>query len=94
MNTATILELVKARIGISSNVRDAYILAIIYSVINELEDEKGISLDTLSMNHTMFIVDYTVWKYQNRDSDKGIPKHLYWRLRNLYVSHGGATNDI
>ncbi len=40
MDTATILELVKARLGISTNVRDTYLISIIESVIKELEDEK------------------------------------------------------
>lgn len=92
MNTATILDLIKARVGISSNIRDTYLLAIIESVIKELEDEKGINLQPDNMNHVMFIVDYSTWRYQNRDSEKGLPENLYWRLRNLYI--GGAVNDI
>ncbi|MBF2455130.1 hypothetical protein IA712_14855, partial [Listeria seeligeri] len=45
MDTDTILELVKAREGISSNVRDTYLLAIIDGVIQELENEKSIVLN-------------------------------------------------
>ena len=63
MDTATILELVKARLGISTNVRDAYLISIIESVIKELE-RKGITLEIDNMNHTMFIVDYSVWRYK------------------------------
>ena len=57
MNTDTILALTKARLGISSTVRDSYITAIINSVIKELEDEKGIVLDLDNTNHLM-LVDY------------------------------------
>jgi len=91
MNTATILELVKSRLGISSIVRDAYLISIIESVINELEDEKGITLDSKSMNHTMFIVDYATWRYQSRDSEKGIPRHLQFRLHNIMLHNGGGA---
>lgn len=89
MNTATILELVKARIGISSNIRDTYLVAIIKGVIDELEKEKGITLNPQSNNHIMFIVNYSEWRYSNRDSSKGLPKNLQWDLKNLYVNSGG-----
>lgn len=91
MDTATILSLVKARIGISSSVRDTYLTAIVNSIIKELEDEKGITLDSQNMNHVMFIVDYSTWRYQNRDGEKGIPRHLQFRLHNLMIHDGGAT---
>lgn len=88
MDTATILDLVKARLGISTNVRDAYLNSIIESIITELEDEKGITLVADNANHLMFIVDYSTWRYQNRDSTGAMPEHLKWRLKNLYVSGG------
>lgn len=94
MNTATILELIKARIGISSNVRDTYLVAIVNSIIKELEDEKGIILDSENMNHTMFIVDYATWRYQNRDGEKGMPRHLQFRLHNLIIHNGGGPSGI
>ncbi|EAG6333215.1 hypothetical protein [Listeria monocytogenes] len=86
MNTDTILELVKAREGISSNVRDTYLLAIIDGVIQELESEKSIALDEKDANHLMFIVDYTSWRYNNRDSDD-MPRHLQYRLHNLIIQY-------
>ncbi|CWU70433.1 TPA: hypothetical protein LWK74_002243 [Listeria innocua] len=86
MSTDTILELVKAREGISSNVRDTYLLAIINGVIRELENEKSIALDEKDANHLMFIVDYTSWRYNNRDSDN-MPRHLQYRLHNLIIQY-------
>ena len=76
MDTATILDLVKARLGISTTVRDTYLLAIIDGVIKELEDEKGLVLDSANPNHLMFVVDYSTWRYQSRDSLDGMPRHL------------------
>lgn len=91
MNTATILTIVKARIGISSTVRDSYLIAIIESIIKELEDEKGIALDPDNMNHLMYIVDYATWRYQNRDGDKGMPRNLQFRLHNIMIHNGGGN---
>jgi hypothetical protein len=93
MDTTTILALTKARIGISNKIRDAYILAIIDAIIKELEDEKGIALDNINSNHTMFIVDYATWRYQNRDGDSGMPKNLRWRLKNMYVHSGNKGEE-
>lgn len=92
MDTATILDLVKARIGISSNIRDAYLLAIVESIIKELQDEKGITLKEGNMNHIVFIADYAVWRYQSRDSSGGVPRHLQFRLHNLFIHSGGGSS--
>lgn len=92
MDTATILQLVKARLGISSTVRDTYLVSIIDAVITELKDEKGITLDTENANHLMFVVDYATWRYQSRDSSGAMPKHLMWRLKNLYIHDGGGRS--
>ncbi|MDR7870311.1 MAG: hypothetical protein RIN55_05595 [Tissierellaceae bacterium] len=94
MDTATVLNLVKARIGISSTVRDTYLTAIIEGIVTELKDEKGILLKEENANHLMFVVDYSTWRYQNRDSEKGLPRNLQFRLHNLMIHNGGATNDI
>lgn len=93
MNTATILELVKARIGISTTVRDAYLTAIIEATVKELEDEKGINLNPENMSHVMFVVNYSEWRYSNRDSSKGLPRSLQWDLQNLYI-HSGGKEDV
>ncbi|EAC6251989.1 hypothetical protein HT50_12795 [Listeria monocytogenes] len=92
MNTDTILELVKAREGISSDVRDTYLLAIIDGVIQELENEKSIALDEKDANHLMFVVDYTSWRYNNRDSDD-MPRHLQYRLHNLIIQYREVPVD-
>lgn len=94
MDATTVLDLVKARLGISSNVRDIYISAIIDGVIKELEDEKGLVLDGANPYHLMFVVDYATWRYQNRDSPEGMPRHLQFRLHNLMIHTGGGAGDV
>lgn len=93
MEVGTILTLVKARLGISSTVRDTYITAIINGVIKELEDEKGLVLVGTNPNHIIFIVDYVSWRYQSRDSDGSVPRHIQFRLHNLIIKQAGQVED-
>ena len=91
MDVAQVLELVKARLGITTVVRDVYLAAIINGVITELEDEKGLALDGANPYHLMFVVDFATWRYQNRDSPEGMPRHLQFRLHNLMIHAGGGA---
>lgn len=94
MDTVTVVALVKERLGIKTAVRDTYLTAIVDGVVNELEDEKGLVLDGANPYHLMFVVDYATWRYQSRDSSTGMPRHLQYRLHNLYIHAGGAAGDI
>lgn len=94
MDEAKILALVKARLGITTAVRDEYLAAIISGVLDELEHEKGIRLDPNDMNHVMFCVDLATWRYQSRDVPGDMPRHLQYRLHNLIISAGApSTSD-
>lgn len=103
MNTETVLQLVKARLGITTNVRDSYIEAIVQGVITELEDAQGLVLDDANPYHLMFVVDYSTWRYQSVIEPSHIPgrvplpmpRHLQFRLHNLIVEQkAGASDDI
>jgi len=94
MESTLVLPLVKARLGISTAVRDTYLTAIVDGVLKELEDEKGLVLDGANPYHLMFVVDYATWRYQSRDKDTGMPRHLQYRLHNLFLHVGGAASDI
>lgn len=87
MNSQDIKDLVKARLGISSTVRDTYILAIIDGIIQELNDIQGITLDPTNNAHLMFVADYAEYRYSNRGNPT-MPRHLQWRLHNLMLSGG------
>ena len=91
MDRAIVLEVVKERLGLRTTVRDTYLLAIIDGVLKELEDEKGLVLDGANPYHLIFVVDYATWRYQSRDSDTGMPRHLQYRLHNLII-HVGSAN--
>lgn len=95
MDQALAHALVKARLGITTAVRDEYLAAIICGVIDELTKEKGITLDPNNACHLMFVVDYATWRYQNRDSPEGMPRHLQFRLHNLVIhAGGGGSGDV
>jgi hypothetical protein len=94
MDTATVLELVRARLGLTSAVRDTYLAAIIDGIIKELTDEKGLVLDGTNPYHLMFVVDFATWRYQNRDTMEAMPRHLQFRLHNMMIHAGGGASDV
>lgn len=88
-NIDKILGLVKATLGYKSAVRDELLKVIVKSVIDELEIQKRITLKYDNAEHLMFIVDYAVFRYENKGGGT-IPRNLEYRLRNLMVKYGGA----
>ncbi|MDF2717199.1 MAG: hypothetical protein K0R28_4124 [Paenibacillus sp.] len=92
MDTALIVSLVKERLGIRTAVRDTYLTAIVDGIVQELKDEKGVALKSDDANHLMFCVDYTTWRYQSRDSDGAMPRHLQFRMHNLIIHSGGTRS--
>ena len=94
MDINIILGLVKAKLGISTTVRDTYLQAIIDGVIKELEDEQGLVLDGTNSYHLLFIVDYATWRYESKDKEGAMPRHLQFRLHNLVIHVGGVVSDI
>jgi hypothetical protein len=93
MDASTVVALVKERLGIKTDVRDTYLTAIVDGVVKELEEEKGLVLDGANPYHLMFVVDYATWRYQSRDSDAGLPRHLQFRLHNLIIHAHSALSE-
>lgn len=85
MDLTVILQLTKDRLGIRSEVRDTYINAIIKGVVDDLQETHGVKLNLENYSHVMFVVDYSTWRYLNRDSTGALPRHLQFRLHNLIV---------
>ena len=88
-NEDKILGLVKATLGYKSSVRDELLKAIIKSVADELEIQKRISINFENAEHLMFVVDYAVFRYENKGGGT-IPRNLEYRLRNLIIKFGGV----
>jgi len=53
---------------------------------------KGINLQD-DDDDKMLLVDYAVWRYQNRDQAGGTPEWLRLQLRNRWVSMKGRTAE-
>ncbi|MGN8648319.1 phage head-tail connector protein [Gracilibacillus sp. HCP3S3_G5_1] len=87
------LQILKARLGITSDVRDTYLTKRIEGVIAELKNINGLVLDESDANLLMFIVDYATWQYENRDELGTMPRHLQFRLHNLIVSQYSKANE-
>jgi len=81
------LNLVKARLGISTTARDAYLTAIIEGVVSELTQIQGIALNENIPSHLMFVADYAEFRYSNREHP-AMPRMLQFRLHNLMISGG------
>ena len=94
MDITNVLQLVKARIGITTAVRDSYLTAIFEGIIKELTDEKGLVLDGDNPYHLMFVVDFATWRYQNRDTMEAMPRHLQFRLQTMMIHAGGGASDV
>ena len=89
----TTLELVKFRIGLNTTVMDNYLSSINDSIKNELYSQQGIDIDESHPDDQMFLADYTAYRYLNRDEPADMPRHLQYRLHNLYIKKGGK-NEI
>ena len=88
-NEDKILGLVKATLGYKSSVRDELLKVIVKSVVDELEIQKRITLKYDNSEHLMFVVDYSVFRYENKGAGT-IPRNLEYRLRNLIIKFGGV----
>ena len=88
-NEDKILSLVKATLGYKSSVRDELLKVIVKSIVDELEIQKRITLKYDNSEHLMFIVDYAVFRYENKGAGT-LPRNLEYRLRNLMVKYGGV----
>lgn len=93
MDEEKILNLLKLKLGITTTIRDVYLLSLIQAMMSEVKDTLGIFLDANRMDHLHFLVDYAYFRYSNRESSE-MPRHLAWRLHNLAVDTKGEKEDV
>ena len=94
LETTPLLEILKAKLGISGEFRDKYLKHLLKSVIDELCNQKGITLNAERYHHMDFIVDYAAFRYDNRDNNILMPKHLQYRLHNLLLENLRSDVDV
>ena len=88
------LPLLKANLNITQDVRDEYLSAILNGVVEQLQDEQGVDVQASNPSHLMFVVDFAAWRYRSRGETGAMPQHLQFRLHNLFIHDGGATEDV
>lgn len=91
MDEGQLLELLKLKLGISTDLRDKPLKKIISSVITELTENLGADLVSNRADHEMFVVDFAAYRYEG---GVDMPRHLQWRLHNLQVSSKGKVSDV
>lgn len=79
-----VLQLLKDRLGISTNSRDSVLYAIIDGLIDECDNEYGVKLSDDRYNDILFLLDWATWKY-NHPEDGVIPRSIKFRLNNRIV---------
>lgn len=88
INRESALRMVKSRLNRlqTDTSLDDYLMGRLDAAVQELEGT-GISL-TDSAEDLMLAVDYTVWKYQNRDAAGSMPDWLRLARRERWVRQG------
>lgn len=79
----TILVMVQSRLNFTPDQQAEYLRNMINAAIEELA-ETGIHIRNNSRD-TMFMADYVVWKYQNRDKSSAMPEWLAQERRERYL---------
>lgn len=83
------LELLKLKLGITTNKRDNILENILESIYIELREVQGINLDLKNKSHLFFLIDYAEFRYKGGGK---IPRHLQWRMNNFYIKVGGKND--
>lgn len=78
------LSLLKAKLGISSPVRDEFLRAITGGVIVEIKNIYGYDLQEDNLNDVMLLVDIAEYRYNSKDYES-MPRRLQFRLHNLMI---------
>ena len=90
MTDNEILELVKFNLGISTDVRDKYLLQIIKSTRSQLKnsgiDPEG-QTDDYCNEYFYYLSDEVCWLYRNRGGEIKLSPGLRFRRNNLILGH-------
>ena len=92
MNPEDALDLMKANLGISSNVRDSYLKTILLSVSSELKGKGIISNGSEDNDYLMLLVDYASWQYRTR-GEGVMPRNIQYRIRNRITKSVVKKNE-
>lgn len=85
-----VLPLLKARLGISTDKRDALLNALITGIVSDCLNTYGIELKD-NPEHVMLVLDWATWKYQHPE-DGATPRSIDFRLKNLIIQKAGEVD--
>lgn len=90
---ANVLGIVKARLNrlASDTSLDEYLKKRIEAADAELA-RNGIKLIADNVDDEVLLADYVVWRYQNRDSNTGMPEWLRLARRERWLKERGAND--
>ena len=93
-NADTTLGLVKARLNrlTGDTALDSYLSSRIDAADAELS-RSGITLKADSVEDQIFLVDFVVWQYQNRDQSGAMPDWLRLRRRERWLQQTQSTEE-
>ena len=81
---AIVFQLLKDRVGISTNSRDPVLYAIIDGILDECENVYGIHITEERYDHILLILDWATRKYSHPE-DGVIPRSIRFRINNLMI---------
>ena len=58
-----VLQLLKDRLGISTDSRDSVLYAIIDGILDECENVYGVRITEERYDHILLVLDWATWKY-------------------------------
>lgn len=80
----TILQLLKSRLGISTESKDAILYAIVDGILDECENVRGIQLEEKRYSYILLVLDWATWAYNHPDG--GImPRSIQFRIHNRMI---------
>ena len=88
----TVLELLKADLGITGSARDEYFKRLIDACKGELI-RRGVTLDESSTDDAMLLSDYAAWSYRKRAESVHVSVSLEKRVLNRKTRARANGND-
>lgn len=89
MNEATMLEMLRIDLGITTTKYDARLKKLLESAKTEIERE-GVTLSPSdSVSDANLVIQYTGWLWRKRDTGEGMPRMIRWQINNRLFEVGG-----
>lgn len=88
-----VLQLLKGRLGISTDSRDSVLYAIIDGILDECRYMYGIYLSEERNSDILLVLDWATWKY-NHPEDGVIPRSIQFRINNLTIKAVQNESDM